>query len=179
MMSRAVPAGERALARRSKHLAIGSSKSLIKAPRFTGLKPASEASSRAKRANLSRGTEQEILLCRELRRSGLRFRRNVKMLPGIPDVVFPTAQIAVFCDGDFWHGRKWRTLRAKLKRGSNSSYWIGKIKANIQRDRRNTRLLEESGWLVIRIWESDIRGDPVALASQLKEIVTERLRTLA
>src|SRR2546425_5950598 len=83
-------------------------------PSFRGYKPSSEASSRAMRGNRKRDTKPEKLLRRQLWRLGLRFRKNVSSLPGQPDIVFPTEKIAVFCDGDFWHGRNWADLKSKL-----------------------------------------------------------------
>src|SRR5439155_25146815 len=74
-----------------------------RAPSFAGLRPASEAASRAKRANKNYGTRHEILLGRELWRMGLRYRKNMARLPGKPDIVFSRARVVVFCDGDFWH----------------------------------------------------------------------------
>src|SRR5205085_6946399 len=123
-----------------------------KAPSFTGLKPASAAASHAKRSNTRVDTQHELLLRRELWRMGLRFRKNVATLPGKPDIVFPSARIVVFCDGDFWHGRKWQELKTKLEQGTNAAYWSAKIAANIERDKRNTGLLESEGWQVIRLW---------------------------
>jgi DNA mismatch endonuclease, patch repair protein len=106
---------------------------------------------------------------------GLRYRKNVKTLPGKPDIVFVKARVAIFCDGDFWHGRDWVNLRFKLERGTNPDYWIAKIKSNIERDLRNNKLLSEAGWLVIRFWETDIKKDPAKHAIKVKEIVTNRL----
>src|SRR5690348_4254231 len=114
-----------------------------KAPSFTGLKPASAAASRAKRSNTRVDTKHELLLRRELWRLGLRFRKNVKTLLGKPDIVFSRARVVVFCDGDFWHGRKWRELKPKLDQGTNAAYWSAKIATNIDRDNRNTALLEQ------------------------------------
>src|SRR5437667_9572629 len=98
----------------------------FQAPSFVGLRPSSDASSRCKTANRSRNTRAETTLRRELWKSGLRFRANVKTLPGRPDIVFSQAKVAVFCDGDFWHGRNWRTVKKKLSRGWNSGYWQAK-----------------------------------------------------
>jgi DNA mismatch endonuclease (patch repair protein) len=134
-------------------------------PSYKGLTPASEAASQAKRSNRKIDTTPEVLLRRTLWRLGLRFRKNVRVLPGTPDVVFPRARVAVFCDGDFWHGRDWAPLSVKLQRGTNASYWTAKIRWNIERDKHNTKLLESSGWRVIRLWETDIRSDPVRASS--------------
>lgn len=146
-----------------------------KTPSFKNLKPASEKSSRVKRSNRRIDTLHEVELRRQLWTLGLRYRKNVETLPGKPDIVFVKAKIAIFCDGDFWHGRYWDNLHLKLERGTNPEYWIAKIKSNIERDLRNNALLSEAGWLVIRIWETDIRKDPARYANEIKEIVNRRL----
>lgn len=143
-----------------------------KTPSYKGLKPASELASRIKRNNRRSDTKPELLLRKELWRKGFRFRKNVKTLPGKPDIVFVKARVIVFCDGDFWHGRDWEQRKLKLKMGTNAEYWLAKIAANIERDKRNTKLLEEGGWNVIRIWESDIK-------KSLSEVVNKIERTLA
>lgn len=114
------------------------------------------------------------MLRRELWRTGLRFRKNVRNLPGKPDVVFLSARVAVCADGDFWHGRKWQELEQKLGQGSNGEYWAAKIAANIARDQRNTALLEKDGWLVVRLWETDIKADPAAVAAAISNTVRSR-----
>ncbi len=149
-----------------------------KTPSFTGLKPASEASSRAKRNNRRCDTLPEQLLRQELWRLGLRFRKNVGALPGKPDIVFPSARVVVFCDGDFWHGRNWRSLKRNLQKGTNASYWADKIASNIKRDKRNTAMLTKAGWHVVRFWETDIKKNLSDVASRIKQIV-ESHRPLA
>jgi DNA mismatch endonuclease (patch repair protein) len=147
-----------------------------KAPSFKGLKPASGASSYAKRHNKRIDTKHEILLRRELQRIGLHFRKNVETLPGKPDIVFTRAKLAVFCDGNFWHGRNWRTLKKKLNKGTNADYWLAKIAANIKRDKRNSVLLKKAGWSVIRVWETDIKENPLATARLIKKAYRARQR---
>jgi DNA mismatch endonuclease (patch repair protein) len=139
-----------------------------KVPRFSNFKPASEATSRIKQRNRSRDTKAEMLLRKELWGRGLRYRLHAPGLPGKPDLVFSKARVVVFCDGDFWHGRRWHQRREKLGRGANALYWTAKIAANVARDRRNTRKLRLAGWTVIRIWETDILRD-VRRAAQLVE----------
>ena len=151
---------------------------LPKTPSFNDLKPASEISSRAKRSNKRKDTLHEIELRRELWRLGLRYRKNVETLPGKPDIVFIRAKVAIFCDGDFWHGRDWENLRLKLEKGTNPEYWIAKIKSNIERDLRNNTILSDEGWLVIRIWETDVRKAPAKYAIEIKEIVASRVTQL-
>lgn len=143
-------------------------------PSYKGLTPASEASSRAKRSNRAQNTTPELLLRRELWRLGLRYRANVRELYGRPDVVFAKAKVAVFCDGDFWHGREWEIRRVKLERGWNADYWLTKIERNIERDKRNTELLEQAGWCVMRLWETDIKRDPLAMAQHVQRVVNSR-----
>lgn len=147
-----------------------------KTPSFVGLTPASETSSRVKRANRNIDTKHELLLRSTLWRMGLRFRKNVRVLPGKPDIVFPSAKVIVFCDGDFWHGRNWQTLHEKLMYGTNPDYWIAKIQRNMERDLHNNAMLERDDWLVIRVWENDIKKDVCQVASYIKGEVEKRRR---
>ena len=151
---------------------------MVKSPSFTDLKPASEASSRAKRHNQRIDTQHEKMLRCELWRMGLRYRKNVETLPGKPDIVFVRARVAVFCDGDFWHGRNWEEQKSKLCQGTNAEYWLSKIESNMERDRLNNALLEADGWSVLRLWETDIKRDPQAAAELVREVVIERNKVL-
>ena len=143
-------------------------------PSFFGLTPASGRSSKAKRHNVSTNTTHELLLRSELWRMGLRYRKNVRSLPGKPDIVFRRPKVAVFCDGDFWHGRHWSDLETKLSKGWNGEYWVAKIAGNRERDELNTAELERKGWHVIRIWESDIRRDPADAARKVFDAIKLR-----
>lgn len=143
-------------------------------PSFRGLAPASFYASKSKRANRAKNTLPELRFRSSLWQLGYRFRANVDDLPGKPDVVFATERVAVFCDGDFWHGRDWNSRRRKLAKGHNADYWLAKIKANMQRDRRNTRVLERGGWRVVRIWEGTIRVNPMGAALRTAMIVEKR-----
>jgi len=103
-----------------------------------------------------------MLLRAALWRKGLHYRIHYKQLPGKPDVVFTKVKIAVFCDGDYWHGHNWAirglpSLEAELV--EYSEYWQHKILSNVNRDLENTKKLENDGWLVLRFWESDIKRD--------------------
>ena len=148
------------------------------APSFKGLRPASETSSRAKMRNRSADTGHERLLRSLLWSRGLRFRKNVKTLPGKPDIVFSRERVAVFCDGDFWHGRNWRKLSRKLRVGANGAYWLHKISTNVRRDRRNSKVLERENWHVIRMWETDIHANPERAVRRVEEIVRARQQIL-
>lgn len=146
-----------------------------KAPSFKGFQAASATSSKAKRGNKRCDTLPEILLRRILWYMGFRFRTNVGSLPGKPDIVFTRAKVAVFCDGDFWHGRDWPSRRAKLSQGTNAPYWLAKIEANMERDARTTAVLRQAGWEVIRLWETDIKCDPHGIASSVATAVRARI----
>jgi DNA mismatch endonuclease, patch repair protein len=145
-----------------------------RAPSFRGLKPSSSHASVAKRRNTKVETTPEILLRKALWSCGLRYRKNVRALPGVPDIVFWGKKVVVFCDGDFWHGRNWPQLRRKLTKGSNSAYWTAKIRSNIERDRVTTKLLEQMGWTVIRVWETDVRSSLLEVVESIRAILTVR-----
>jgi DNA mismatch endonuclease, patch repair protein len=144
------------------------------APRFEGFVPSSQQASQIKKQIKRYDTAPELRLRQALFAAGLRFRVHARNLPGRPDVIFPGVRVAIFCDGDFWHGRDWRSRRRKLSKGSNSAYWIAKIQANIRRDRRHVRQLKKMGWHVVRMWESDIIENPVGHAEQILRAVRER-----
>ena len=127
-----------------------------KAPRYDSFKPASESASFAKRRNKAKDTAAEVLLRKALWSQGVRYRLHVGQLPGKPDIVFPSKRIAVFIDGDFWHGRNWEELKKKLSRRANAEYWIAKIEYNRSRDHAQTEALGEQGWTVLRVWETDV-----------------------
>ena len=113
-----------------------------------------EQRSRAmKRVKLKDGP-LERLVQRELGKMGLRFQRNYKKLKGTPDIVFPKRKVAIFIDGDFWHGWRLPAWEHKL-----SEFWRSKLHANRKRDQRNFRRLRAADWTVIRLWEHEIRSD--------------------
>ena len=143
-------------------------------PSFDGLKPASAASSHCKRKNRSSGTRHERLLRSALLRRGLQFRKNDKGLVGCPDIVFAEHHVVVFCDGEFWHGRNWARRLRRLRAGANASYWSEKIRANMLRDRRQTRTLRRQGWHVVRLWETDILADPEGAAARVEATLRRR-----
>lgn len=117
----------------------------------------SRVESDRKRAVKSKDTKPEVQLRKAVWRMGFRYRKNVKTLEGSPDLVFPRQKVAVFVDGDFWHGRNWPERRKRLQR--NRDYWIRKIEGNIARDRRVDTALANRGWSVVRLWSEDVRRD--------------------
>lgn len=104
--------------------------------------------------NKGKDTGPEMRVRSELHKRGFRFRKHLKELPGNPDVVFTKAKIAVFIDGDFWHGYKFPTWEHKV-----SDFWKTKISKTRERDTKNHQRLREMGWTVIRLWQHDLKRD--------------------
>jgi len=119
-------------------------------------------------------TKPEVKLRKVLFAKRFRFRLHKRELPGRPDIVFPGAKVAVFCDGDFWHGKKWKIRKAAGQFRVRRNYWIPKIEGNIARDKRNTRQLRRLGWIVLRFWESDLSRDVEAAAKKVVRAVRSR-----
>ena len=142
---------------------------------FKNRTPASSRASAAARGSSRKsGTRPELLLRSALWKSGLRYRKNDRTVPGKPDIVFKGTRVAVFCDGDFWHGRNWEERRAKLECGHNPEYWTAKIERNMERDKTICQTLVDKGWIVVRVWESDIRKDLQQVVEHIKSIVEAR-----
>src|SRR5437773_867861 len=102
----------------------------------------------------NRGTDLETNIAKALRRRGVQFSKNPRGVPGSPDIVLYRAKVAVFIDGDFWHGYRFPAWRAKM-----SPFWRAKIAKNRARDARNFRTLRRAGWRVIRIWQHQWETD--------------------
>ncbi|WP_420796326.1 very short patch repair endonuclease [Brevibacillus thermoruber] len=117
-----------------------------------------------------KNTKPEQLLRKELFRLGLRYRINVKSLPGKPDIVFPKYKTAVFVNGCFWHGHS--DCKYFVLPKTRREWWLRKINETKRRDERNIHELESKGWNVIIIWECEIRNNPKGKARQLYQIIT-------
>jgi DNA mismatch endonuclease (patch repair protein) len=100
---------------------------------------------------------------------GYRYKINYKRLPGKPDIAFISQKIAIFADGDFWHGYTFQKIKGRLPR----KYWHAKIKGNIERDKKTNRTLKRNGWKVIRIWDHDIRKNPDKVLKKITAAVLE------
>ncbi|MFE0985888.1 very short patch repair endonuclease [Streptomyces rochei] len=113
-----------------------------------------------------RDTGPEVALRKAVHQAGLRFRLHRKVAPRCTaDFVLPRHHVAVFVDGCFWHGCPVRG--ASVFRGPNADRWAAKITANKERDRRNTEAAEAAGWTVLRVWECEVRKDPVTAALRI------------
>ena len=106
----------------------------------------------------AKDTKPERLLRLALWHRGIRYRKNYQKLTGKPDIVLTRYRIAVFVDGDFWHGRG-HEQDPGGQVATNREFWQRKIGRNVERDREVNDALLAAGWLVLRFWESDIRRD--------------------
>ena len=102
----------------------------------------------------SKDSKIEIMLRKALWKRGYRYRINYPQIIGKPDIVFVKKKVAVFCDGEFWHGYDWEKRKYEIK--SNQKFWHEKIEKNIKRDEDVNLSLSEQGWKVIRFWGKDI-----------------------
>lgn len=130
----------------------------------------SETVRRQMQANKGRDTRPELALRSRVHALGLRYRVGVRPLPSIrrtADLVFTRARVAVFLDGCFWHGCPEHHRPAK----TNEDFWHQKIMRNCERDQETTRLLQDAGWAVLRIWEHE---EPESAALTIHQLVSDR-----
>ena len=131
-----------------------------------------EVSTRMSRTR-QRDTPGEVALRSELHRRGFRFRlqRRIEGVSRVrPDIVLVSARVAVFVDGCFWHSCPRHATVPK----ANRDWWEAKLRANVERDRRQTHALETAGWSVVRVWEHE---DPVEGAGRVE--LASRSSTIA
>lgn len=125
----------------------------------------------------SRDTKPEMALRRALHAAGLRFKVSPKDVPGRPDVFFPTKRLAVFVDGDFWHGNSWKargfeSLADQCKDVNRSEFWLKKLRSNIARDRRVDHDLRQIGVRALRLWETEVIGSLPACVNRVRAALT-------
>ena len=116
----------------------------------------------------------ELALRRELHARGVRYRLHARDIFGCPDIVVRKRAVAVFVDGDFWHGNAHR--RRGLNRledlfPSNREFWVAKISRTMERDREVTARLQADGWQVVRLWEEDVLRAPTLAADGVEHLL--------
>lgn len=121
----------------------------------------------------SKDSRIEVSLRKALWKKGYRYRKNYAVLPGKPDIVLTKERIAIFCDGEFFHGKDWEILKPRLEKSNNSEYWINKISHNRERDNEINKKLLFMGWTVIRFWGNDIKKDVDACVRVIEETIFE------
>ncbi len=116
-------------------------------------------------------TRIEVLLRKALWQKGFRYRKNYKELPGTPDIVLTQYKIAIFCDGEFFHGKDWEVLKPRLEKSNNSEFWISKISKNREHDDVVNKKLLFMGWTVIRFWGNDIKKNTDECVKVIEETI--------
>ena len=103
----------------------------------------------------SKNTKMEVKLAKELWARGYKFRRNSKYVFGKPDFSLRKYKLAVFVDGEYFHGKDWNTEKFRIK--TNREFWWNKIESNIERDKSVNNELKKSGWKVLRFWTEEVK----------------------
>ena len=104
----------------------------------------------------STNTKPEEKVRKYLFSKGFRYRKNVKTLPGKPDIVLPKYHTLIFVHGCFWHKHNCGRF---VWPASNTEYWTQKINRNLERDKENYKKLTETGWKVLAVWECELKKD--------------------
>jgi DNA mismatch endonuclease (patch repair protein) len=104
-----------------------------------------------------RNTKPELLFRKALWQKNVRYRIESKQLPGKPDVFIKKYHLAIFIDGEFWHGYNWDQRKYSIK--SNRAFWIPKIERNMQRDKQVNQQLYDMGYTVFMFWSKEIMND--------------------
>lgn len=120
-----------------------------------------------------KNTTIEVTLQKALWAKGYRYRKNYKKLPGSPDICLTKYRIAIFCDSEFFHGKDWEVLKAKVEKGNNGEYWSKKIQENITRDNEKDKALNALGWTVILFWGKDILKKTDECVKVIEETIFE------
>ena len=134
------------------------------------LKTTPEVSKRMK-ALSHKKSKVESVLAKALWHKGYHYRKKKKKLPGTPDIALTKYKIAIFVDGEFWHGKDFEKTKEKLK--NNKDYWIEKIEENIQRDIKNDNLLRQIDWIPIHFWSDDVKSYLAYCINEIEEIIQE------
>ena len=100
---------------------------------------------------------------------GIYFQKHHKRTLGSPDICIPSKKIAIFIDGDFWHGYRYKTWKDRL----GSDFWRQKIERNMARDKRTFRKLRKEGWTVMRVWEHALQKDTKKTISNIEDLIKD------
>ncbi|MHA7842141.1 MAG: very short patch repair endonuclease [Winogradskyella sp.] len=135
------------------------SENKIKVPRFNEESGFYTTKKRSRQMSKIRGknTKPELLFRKALWKKGVRYRVDSKQLPGRPDVSIKKYKLAIFIDGEFWHGYNWDERKPTIK--SNRGFWIPKIDRNMQRDREVNQQLKEMDFTVFRFWTHEVKDN--------------------
>lgn len=130
-----------------------------------------EKRSKIMRAIKSKNTKEEVLLAKTLWQLGYRYRRNSKYIFGKPDISFTKYKLAIFVDGEFFHGKDWDILKQRLN--TNKDFWHTKIERNIKRDIDVNTHLQEKGWTVLRFWSMEVKNNLEGCIEIIRDVITK------
>ena len=116
----------------------------------------------------SKNSKPEEIVRKYLFANGFRYRKNVKTMPGCPDIVLPKYHTVIFVNGCFWHKHDCPRF---VWPASNPDYWYQKIQRNVERDKQNINLLQQMGWKVLIVWECELKAKIRDMT--LKRVVAE------
>ena len=122
------------------------------------------------------GSKIEVTLAKLLFSRGHRYRKNNSKVFGKPDITFGKLKIAIFADGEFWHGKDWEIRKNDHK--SNRDFWFKKIERNIERDKEVNEVLRQQGWAVMRFWGEEIKKDVLSCVLKIEEEINNRKAVL-
>lgn len=116
----------------------------------------------------SENTKPELVLFKELKKSGIKFKKHYPV-PGKPDAVLLKEKLAIFVDGEFWHGKDFDKWKDKL-----SDFWATKISENIKRDKKNDFALKKLGWRIIRAWGKNVNKKPKMIIRWIERLLINK-----
>lgn len=122
----------------------------------------------------NKATKAEVTLARSLWKRGLRYRKNNKKIFGSPDLTFSKYKLAIFVDGEYFHGYNWETEKHRIK--TNREFWWNKIEGNMRRDQLVNKTLIDGGWTVLRFWTREIRKNLASCITSVEQKIEELCR---
>lgn len=120
----------------------------------------------------SKSTKMEVLLAKTLWSKGVRYRKNNKTVFGSPDLTIKKYKIAIFVDGEYFHGKDWEKEKYRIK--TNREFWWKKIEGNILRDQTVNQFLVDNGWKVLRFWSKDVHGNLNLCVDKIITVISEQ-----
>jgi DNA mismatch endonuclease (patch repair protein) len=122
----------------------------------------------------NKATKAEVALAKALWARGHRYRKNNKKIFGNPDLTFAKCKLAIFIDGEYFHGYNWETEKHRIK--TNREFWWNKIEGNMRRDHLVNQTLVENGWTVLRFWSQEIRKNLASCIEKIEQTITQLCR---
>ncbi len=146
----------------------------IQVPRFEESKGFYTSKKRSKIMSKIKGknSKPELILRKALWNKKIRYRIHQKNLPGSPDIVIHRYKLAIFVDGEFWHGYDWENVKSRIK--SNQAFWIPKIERNMQKDYFNNKALRDLGYTVFRFWSHEVIKELKKVLNQIDLFIETR-----